>query len=186
MIALLLAAVPAGAEGRLSAGTREFTLAGAYSVSHEISGTEAGLTGFQLLPHLGLVLTEPWGPAWIRGQVEALAEPTLVNIEGPESTNLVGLSALARWVFASRGASWWRPYVEAGVGVVTGEPGLPQLDCEVNFILQTGVGVLLFWSETSAVTLGYRLHHVSNSNLCGANRGLNSAVFMIGLSRFFD
>jgi hypothetical protein len=181
----VLAAVPAGAEGRLSAGTKAFTLAGAYSVSHDIGGTEAGLTGFQLLPHLGLVLTEPHGPAWLRGQLEALAEPTLVAIDGPQSTSLAGLSALGRWLFAPRRGSAWRPYVEGGVGVLTGQSGLPQTDCDVNFVLQAGVGVLFFWSETGAVTLGYRLHHLSNSDLCGANRGVNAAVFVIGLTQFF-
>ena len=177
------AAAPAAAEPRLTAGTGELTLAGGYSISHAVSGTREGITGFQLLPHLGLFVTDEHGPRWVRGSLELLAEPTVLHLDARESTTHVGLSALARWVFAGEG--WVRWYLEAGLGLIVGESGLPQTNCDANFILQAGAGVLLFWSETYAVNLGYRFHHISNGAVCFPNPGLNSAVFTLGLSAFF-
>jgi lipid A 3-O-deacylase len=182
LVALALAG-PAAAEPQLTSGTADFTLAGAYSISHNLSGTPEGITGFQLVPHLGLFVTDEHGPRWLRGSLELLAEPTWLHLDTRESTNQVGLSALTRWVFAGEGRVRW--YAEAGAGLITGESGIPQANCDANFILQAGAGVLLFWSETYAVNLGYRFHHISNGSVCTPNPSLNSAVLILGLSAFF-
>jgi hypothetical protein len=186
-LAWLVAAPLVGdAQPRLAAGTAEFTLAGGFSASHELSGTDTGITGTHIIPHVGFVVTETigpaWLPAWLHGNLELIAEPTVLHLNSAESTNFVGLTALGRWIFLAKGRV--RAFVEAGPGLLTGESGLPQTDCDVNFSLQAGVGLLLFWSEQHAVTLGYRLHHLSNGSVCRGNPGLNSALFILGLSVF--
>ncbi len=182
----LVLAAPGAAEERLRAGTTELTVAGGVSVSHAIGGTEAGVTGAQLLPHVGLFVgeeaTPPW-LAWPRGPVELLAEPTVVHYDTRPTGTGVGLSAVARWVVAGGERVRW--YVEAGPGVLTGESGPPEARCDALFVLQAGAGVLLFWSERHAVTLGYRAHHVSNGGACAPNHGVNSSVFVLGLTDFF-
>jgi opacity protein-like surface antigen len=186
-LVLVLAAPASAEEPRLGRGIKEFALAGGFSSSHDVSGTATGITAMHLLPHYGWFVTDPgeprWLPGWLRGSLELSAELTYLKINRNESTNFVGPTAVARWVFATEG--WLRPYVEAGVGALVGESGTVQTDCDLNFSLQAGTGVLLFWSERHAVTLGYRFHHLSNGNLCEGNRGLNSALFILGISTFF-
>ncbi|MBI2467313.1 MAG: acyloxyacyl hydrolase [Candidatus Rokubacteria bacterium] len=57
--------------------------------------------------------------------------------------------------------------------------------CDVAFTLQAGIGLLFFVSERTAITAGYRFHHLSNGNVCSGNPGLDSSLFVLGVSRFF-
>jgi hypothetical protein len=188
LLALVLAPPAAAGEPWLGSGIKEFAAAGGFSSSHDLSGTATGITAMHILPHYGWFVTNPggprWLPRWLDGSLELIAEPTYLKINRDESTNFVGPTAVARWVFGVQGRI--RPYVEAGVGALVGESGTIQTNCDLNFSLQVGTGVLLFWSERNAVTVGYRLHHLSNGNLCEGNRGLNSALFILGISSFFE
>ncbi len=167
----------------LRAGAVEVTLAAGYSVSHHIAQSPSGrVEGLHLVPHLGYVLTDLLGPGWLRGNLELLGEPTLLHLEDGDSATVAGLAALGRWVFAGwRGV---RPYVEAGVGVVGGDVNLRETNCDVNFLIEGGPGVLFVLGPRLALTAGYRVHHVSNADLCTKNRGLNSSLFTVGLSYF--
>lgn len=182
-----LAARPAPADERFPRWTKDFTLSGGFSASHSVGGSRDGVTGFHVLPHYGVFVTEEWGPAWapdwVRGALELVAEPTFLHLNTEESDNHGGLTGLARWVFAGRGRV--RAYVEAGGGVLVGESGIEQTDCALLFTLQAGAGLLFFVSDRDAVSLGYRFHHISNGSLCDGNFSLNSAVFTLGLSTFF-
>jgi len=139
--------------------------------------------GFQFIPHFGYFLTDTHGTGWVRGNLELLAEPTLIHFDGRDSATIGGLSALGRWVFT--GWSVARPYVEVGVGVLGGKVNQRQTNCSVHFSIQGGPGVLLFSSQSTAVTVGYRFQHLSNANLCSNNIGLNSTQFILGFSYFF-
>ncbi len=55
---------------------------------------------------------------------------------------------------------------------------------EFAFTLEGGGGVRIFTSDRRAVTLGLRLHHISNGDRYGSNRGLNQFVFYAGFSVF--
>ncbi len=178
----LMVASGVGSEERFRAGTMDLTLAGGYSVSHKVGQAET-VPAYHLMPHFGYILTDEHGPGWLRGNFELLAEPTLIHLENRDPATVAGLAALGRWVFA--GWSGVRPYVEAGAGVVGGQVNLPQMNCDVNFVVEAGPGLLLFVSRTAAVTVGYRFHHVSNADLCSRNRSLNSSLFTVGLSYFF-
>ena len=39
--------------------------------------------------------------------------------------------------------------------------------------------------ERLALTLGVRLHHLSNGNRCTANQGINSIIGIVAISYFF-
>jgi hypothetical protein len=188
--ALLAAAVAllpgnaARAEEELVARTKAVGLGAAVSISH---GTDPGLdalAGYQLLPHVGYVVTDAHGPDWVRGNFEVLVEPALIRLDSDDgSANVVGASALTRWVF--QGTGRYRPFVEAGVGVLLGESTLAQTDCAVNFLLQAGPGVLVFLSDTTVLTVGYRFQHISNGGACQYNVGINSSALYVGVSRLF-
>jgi Lipid A 3-O-deacylase (PagL) len=181
-----LAAASAGAQERFKFGATEFTFAGGYSLGHAtVDAPEVqDVNGFQLLPSFGIFLSDEHGPPWIRGNFEFLVEPTLVTLraESEQGTG-VGVAALARWVFAT---PWVvRPYVEMGLGVLGGHFDLQQTNCGVNFILEVGPGLLWFISERTAITAGYRFQHISNASLCSQNVGINSSLFILGVSQFF-
>jgi lipid A 3-O-deacylase len=181
----LVGGSPAAAQDGLRFKTTEITLSAGYSLSHTTVGKNLDtVDGIHLIPHVGFFLTDEHGQGLLRGNLELLAEPTLLHLDsGSESATLVGLSALGRWVFA--GASRVKPYVEAGIGVLGGETQFRQTDCNVNFVLQGGVGALAFVAPRTAITAGYRFHHISNADACDKNLGLNSSVFILGASYFF-
>lgn len=184
---LVLVAAPVAAqpprEG-LRAGMKELTLAGGYTVSHDIpSGADPTIRSALLMPHIGYVLTDPAGPGPLRGNLEVIGEPFVQVFTDPDERVTGGASALLRWVFAAGTA--FLPYVEGGVGVMGGGLDFRQTNCDVNFVLEGGVGALVFLSEQWALTGGYRFHHVSNGNICSKNLGINSSLFALGVSYFF-
>ncbi len=186
MASMALGPAGAGAEERFHSGSTELTVGGGYSFSHTtVGGSDVeSVDGFQFLPHFGYFLTDEHGPGWLRGNFELLAEPTLVHLTSKsESATAVGLSALGRWLFAT---DWIvRPYLEAGLGVLGGQLDFRQTNCDVNYVIEGGPGVVVFLSERAAVTAGYRFQHVSNGGACDKNLGLNSSLFVVGLSYFF-
>lgn len=175
----------APAAERLRAGDWDLGVAGGFSVSVNPGGQRDvdSVHGVHLLPHVGYLVTDEVGPGAWRGTLEILAEPTLSHFrDGGESATVAGLAALGRWIFA--GMDVVRPYVEAGVGVLGGQTEFRQTDCNLNFVLQGGFGVQVFVAARVAVTAGARYHHVSNADRCERNLGLNSALFLLGLSYF--
>ena len=184
-LGLLVAVDAAQAQPGVRFGAMEVTLSAGYSFSHAIvsQGLDT-VDGFHLIPHFGIFLTDAHGPGWVKGHLELLAERTLLYLDGgKESATLVGFSALGRWVFAA--SPRVKPYIEAGVGVLGGETKFRETDCDVNFVLQGGAGALVFLSPRTAITAGYRFHHVSNADACDQNLGLNSSLFILGVSYFF-
>jgi hypothetical protein len=189
LLTVFITLTGAGARARaaetLPAGTIEVGLALGVSVSHPVPDVEPPLgtvSGLHLLPRLGYVAVSGVGPGWLEGSLELLLEPTLLRVDD-DSDLMLGASALARWVFVTGRAV--RPFVEAGLGAVGGRSRLGQTTCDVNFIIEAGPGLMIFLTDRAAVTVGYRLHHVSNADLCGLNRGLNSSLVTVGLSYFF-
>ncbi len=175
----------ASAEERFHFGSRELTIAGGGSFSHQTVGQNVeSVDGFQFLPHFGVFLSDEHGPGWVRGNFELLAEPTLVHFTSKsDSATAVGVSVLGRWVF---GAGWGvRPYFEFGPGILGGQFDFRQTNCDVNYVIAGGPGLSWFVSDRVAVTAGYRFQHISNGSSCVRNLGLNSSLFIIGLSYFF-
>lgn len=175
----------ADSQERLRAGVVDLTVVGGYSVSHNISSIEnlETVEGFHLIPHLGYVLTDEGGPDWVRGQFELVLEPSLIRLEASKSATVAGVAALGRWILDNGWRA--RPFFEAGLGVVSGHVNLRQTNCDVNFLVEAGPGLLYFLSPTTAVTVGYRFHHMSNAGICSKNIGLNSSLFTFGISYLF-
>jgi len=173
------------AEERLRAGMWDVTLAGGYAVSHQV-GPAKGLESvetLQFLPHLGYVVTDEHGSGRLRGNFELLAEPAVLRLDASHATTVAGLSALGRWIFAT--GPLVRPYLEAGLGVLGGEIDLRHSNCDVNFLVQAGVGAMLFLSDRAALTAAYRYQHISNGDQCSKNIGINSSAIVVGISYFF-
>lgn len=74
----------------------------------------------------------------------------------------------------------WLPYVEAGIGAIYTDFKVQGQGARINFNPQLGVGLESPLPTGGTVTMGVRLHHISNSNLLKENRGVNSVLLMIG------
>jgi opacity protein-like surface antigen len=171
----LLAGGPAGAAERLHAGLMDLSLVGGYSLSHDRKDVDR-VDGFHLLPHFGYLLSPYF---------ELLAEPTLVHFRSDDaSATGVGLWLLGRLLIDT--GTRVAPYLEAGGGILGGQLEFRQTNCDVNFSFAGGLGVLVFVAERTAVTAGYRFQHLSNGDRCDQNLGLNSSLFTVGVSHFFE
>ena len=54
-----------------------------------------------------------------------------------------------------------------------------------NFNDNLGAGVYIYASRDTAINAGFRFRHISNADLNMPNEGINSYLFVIGISRFF-
>jgi len=188
VVALTCVLVPgiARAAGPIVRGTTDLGLGGAVSFTHQIhhEATES-VTAYQLLAHAGYVATDPMGPGWLSGNLELLLEPQILYLDGDKgrSATVGGAAALARWLFVGTGTV--RPFVEGGVGLLGGKMEFRQTNCDVNYVIEGGPGVLVFVSDRVAVSAAYRFQHISNAGGCSKNLGLNSSAVMVGVSYFF-
>jgi hypothetical protein len=78
-----------------------------------------------------------------------------------------------------------KPFVHINAGGLLFTKPVPLPDAgHFAFTLEGGTGVRIFTSLRRALTLGVRLHHISNGNISGSNRGLNQFIFYAGFSVF--
>ena len=75
----------------------------------------------------------------------------------------------------------FRPYVEAGVGVVYGDFQLDGQGLRVNFNPQAGFGCEYRTKSDNRYYGGVRAYHISNGGLHRDNRGLNGMLLQIGI-----
>ena len=76
--------------------------------------------------------------------------------------------------------SRWRPYGEAGIGLIYTDFHVRRQGLHLNFNPQFGAGIEYALEGTRALFAGVRFHHISNGNLHEDNRGINSWLVMAG------
>jgi opacity protein-like surface antigen len=110
-------------------------------------------------------------------------EPDRVR-RGSSTIYGAGLSPLGFKInFAQQ--SWIQPFVAASVGFLYFEDDIPVPDSSrFNFTPEIGLGVQFFLAPKRALTLGYKLHHMSNAHTSGSNPGMDSHVIYVGFSFF--
>jgi Lipid A 3-O-deacylase (PagL) len=110
-------------------------------------------------------------------------EPDRVR-RGSSTIYGAGLSPLGFKInFAQQ--SWIQPFVAASVGFLYFEDDIPVPDSSrFNFTPEFGLGVQFFLAPKRALTLGYKLHHLSNANTSRNNPGMDSHVIYLGFSFF--
>ena len=81
--------------------------------------------------------------------------------------------------------SWIKPFVAASVGFLYFEDDIPvPRSSRFNFTPEIGLGVQFFLTPKRSLTLGYKLHHMSNANTGRSNPGMDSHVIYAGFSFF--
>jgi opacity protein-like surface antigen len=134
-------------------------------------------------PRWGLFLTDRIGQGLLEGHLELLVEPAFLLSTTPTRRTGFELSVLFRYHFAT--GSRWVPFLSLGAGIIEEnfEAGRPSSG--FNFTPQGGPGVSYFLDRNMAVSLEWRLYHVSNANTEMPNVGLNISFLLLGFSIFF-
>ncbi|MBU6435189.1 MAG: acyloxyacyl hydrolase [Nitrospirae bacterium] len=137
-----------------------------------------------VMPRVGMVLTDPLGNSWWKGNVELLVEPVFARFVQPFAAEAAGGSFVLKYNFLSFGR--WVPFLDAGAGMIWTNlaPRIPEQSTQFEFVLETGPGVQYLVTDQITWTIGVRLHHISNANLGDRNTGINGVLPYVGISFF--
>jgi lipid A 3-O-deacylase len=188
-LALSATAVPCQAEEilpHLTVGTQEIGLSGGYLLPHRLTDEHTTKqSGPAFMPSWAMVVTDPIGPGWLRGQILLGAEIVYIQFERPELTHGVGFTPKIKYLF--EGTKRIRPFLEfAGGPFYTDLAGrIPEESSRFNFILTAGGGISWFVTSQLSLNVGYRFHHISNAGTSYPNIGLNSSLPYGGFSFYF-
>jgi lipid A 3-O-deacylase len=171
--------VPAGGDNS-SRLTPRMGLGLGYGLAYDPGDAKnfALVTGFMLFDYEDI--WQHAAPEPLRFKLEASLGGTT---EG-SSRGLASVGGLALYYLDGLGGSLFRPYGEAGVGVMYSEHKVAGQGSRLNFNPQIGIGVEFPGQDQSRFWASLRLHHLSNAGLHKDNRGVNSLVLMIGY--YFD
>jgi lipid A 3-O-deacylase len=170
----------------LTVGTQEISLSAGYLLPHRLTDQHTTKqSGPAFMPSWAMVLTDPVGPRFLRGQLMLGAEIVYIQFQEPELTHGVGFTPKIKWMFEGTGRL--RPYVEfAGGPFYTDLAGqIPEESARFNFILTAGGGLSWFFTPQFSFNAGYRFHHISNAGTRYPNLGLNSSLPFGGFSFYF-
>lgn len=113
-------------------------------------------------------------PEPLRFKVEAAT-----GIGGPHHDRFVASAGIMALYYLDRfSGSGFRPYVEAGIGVIYTNFQIEKMGLRVNFNPQAGIGIQL---TNSPVFFTLRLHHISNGGIHEDNVGVNTAILQAGV-----
>ena len=166
-------------------GTWHLGLMGGYSILHKVFQDRIANVRFApLLLQIGYTVTDVHGPFPVRGSLELLLEPTFMITTSPSTAFGEGASVLLRYNFVT--GTRWVPFFDLGMGILHWNLRLPDfLETQFNFTVQGGPGLHYFATEHLAITGQVRLHHISNGGIETPNIGVNSTVYLLGVSYFF-
>jgi len=181
---------PAGASPgyALARGTNEFGVwAGGSPGSSQVFGNIENRNLLLFALRYGRVLAA-W--EWISLEYTLDIFPAAVVVEphdvrrGSSTIYGAGLSPLGFKINFAR-QSWIQPFVAASVGFLYFQDDIPLPDSSrFNFTPEFGLGLQFFLAPKRALTLGYKLHHMSNANTGRSNPGMDSHVIYAGFSFF--
>lgn len=133
---------------------------------------------------IGYTVTDVHGPFPVRGSLEVIFQPTFLITTSPDTEFGEGASLLFRYNFVT--GTRWVPFFEVGVGILHWDLHIPRdLDSQFNFTILGGPGMNYFLTDNLAVTGQVGLHHISNAGRRSPNVGVNSVMYLLGVSYYF-
>ncbi len=138
-----------------------------------------------VLPSWSIGITDPLATErWYRGNVDLVGEGQFLINREPRS-GFFGAGTLSlRYNFL--GLERIVPFISAGAGVGYLAYDLDDQRDGLNFALQTGAGFHLPLADKVGMTAEYRYHHISNANTRDPNAGINSHLFLVGTTIYFN
>lgn len=169
-------------EGPLSAkGTKQLGINFGYGYSFS---SNADIRFAPASPYFGYVFTDPVGTGWYRGTIEGIVEGDFNYVYKNQKRYAAGITLMGRYNLLSK-HEHWRPYVQAGFGMIGTNLSMRSFGADFNFSSNLGAGIQYFWDPCNAVNFEWRLRHISNAGLDDDNDGLNMSVLMVGYSHTF-
>ena len=174
-------------ESAFGFGRQSLGISGGYGLALPVGGTDGPeLEDIQFVyatPRWGIGISDPLGGrSWYRGNFEFLLEGTFLYMFEPKSGIAGGIAPGLRYNFLTD--TRFIPFFFAGVGFIALDADLARQSDGLNFILQSGVGLHYFISEQTALTGEWRFHHISNARIHDKIAGINSSLFMLGVTFF--
>jgi lipid A 3-O-deacylase len=168
-------------------GKQSLGISGGYGLALPIGGTDApemeDIEFAYVTPRWGIGISDPLGGrSWYRGNFEFVLEGTFLYMSEPKSGIVGGIAPGLRYNFLT--GTRFIPFFFAGVGFIALDADLARQSDGLNFILQSGVGLHYFISQQTALTGEWRFHHISNASIHDKNAGINSSLFMLGVTFF--
>ena len=168
-------------------GRQSLGISGGHGFALPVGGTDGHeLEDIQFIyatPRWGIGISDPLGGrSWYRGNFELLFEGTFLYMFEPKSGIAGGIAPGLRYNFLTN--TRFIPFFFAGVGFIALDADLARQSDGLNFIVQSGIGLHYFITQRTALTGEWRFHHISNASIHDRNAGINSSLFMLGLTFF--
>ena len=168
-------------------GKQSLGISGGYGLALPVGGTDApeleDIEFVYVTPRWGVGITDPLGgSSWYRGNFELLLEGTFLYMLEPKRGIAGGLAPGLRYNFLT--GTRVIPFLQAGIGFIALDADLSRQSDGLNFILQSGLGLHYLITQCTALTGEWRFHHISNASIHDRNAGINSSLFMLGLTFF--
>jgi hypothetical protein len=135
-------------------------------------------------PYFGYVFTDPVGMGWYRGTGECIVEGDFNYVYKNQKRYSAGITLMGRYNLLSKHEKW-RPYVQAGFGIVGTNLSMRNFGSDFNFTSNIGAGIQYFWNPCNAVNFEWRYKHISNGGIDDHNAGLNMSILLLGFSHTF-
>ena len=127
-------------------------------------------------------LMRPRGPSVLRGQLHLGFEvvPLIVIQQGRTAFGAGGSPIFLKWLMHPVGPV--TPFAEVLGGAIVTNRKVPEDITRFNYTAQGGLGVRVNLSSGHVLSVGYRLHHISNGGLGPRTRSRNSNVILAGVT----
>lgn len=163
------------------AGGYEWSAFAGFGINQVINGSAAGID----IGTAGVRVSRLWGEqfgSFLRGHPAVALElvPLMAFVRDGGNTLAVGTNLVYEHHFAARGRVL--PVWQIGAGFLYADDPVPDGETQHNFSVLTGLGVEVLLGNRSAVSIGYRFHHVSNANTGNVNPGVNAHSVILGVS----
>lgn len=153
--------------------------------NRRISRELADVDLVNIVPRLGLGMTDPiGGDAWWRGNVEILIEGAFLINTGPTSGFAAGAGSTLRYNFLRN--ERLIPFIDLNCGILALNFDLERQTNGFAFNVGAGFGTHWFMTDRTALTMEARWQHISNADTKQENDGINDALFLLGLTYFYD
>jgi hypothetical protein len=142
--------------------------------THNLSGSRTDLKSTHVTAGYGLFRSN---------RQQWLLEGSYERTTSPVKGDTFGLMAVLRYHLASHGN--FRPFVQAGAGVISTNLNIPEISGHLQFHEKLGAGARYRLGRDLWLLGEANLYHVSNADLQDRNRGLNEWQYAVGVQHTF-
>lgn len=153
----------------------EFVL-GVFRLGYNLNKKELGFTDL-LKPVFDKFDIKP------KGYTEFILEPFFNQVISPDSDYEAGFSIMLKYAYPLFDKV--HLYGIGGGGLVYMGEETAEQSTQYNFLPQLGAGISFFVNENCSVSIEYRYRHLSNAGIKEPNRGINTDMFLTGMSWYY-